>query len=159
MKAWSRRSGAYEEEKGRKKKEEKKERRFIPSTVKPGARVLYEQYAGRTYQIDGEERILVRERDILGILPERPVKVKKDLPPLQLSAITSHPEKTAVVKRATTAISSALPQRKAASKKAAKKPAKKVVKKAVKKTVKKSVAPKPKKSSAKESASKKSKKR
>jgi len=151
--------GAYEEEKDRKKKEEKKERRFIPSTVKPGEHVLYEQYAGQTYQIDGEERILVRERDILGILPERPVRVKKDLPPLQLPAITSHPEKTAVVKRATTAIASALPQRKAASKKAAKKPAKKVAKKAGKKTIKKTVAPKPKKASAKKTVSKKSKKR
>ncbi len=156
--------GAYEEKKDRKKKEEKKDRRFIPSTVKPGERVLYEQYAGQTYQIDGEELILVRERDILGILPERPVRVKKDLPRLQLPAATSHPEKTSVVKRATTAITSALPQRKAASKKAAKKPAKKIVKKAVKKMVKKTVAPKPKKASvkktvAKKSASKKSKKR
>ncbi len=62
--------GAYEEEKGRRKKGEKKERRFIPTIVKPGDRVLYERYAGQTYKIDGEERILVRERDILGILPE-----------------------------------------------------------------------------------------
>ena len=147
--------GAYEEKKDRKKKEEKKDRRFIPSTVKPGERVLYEQYAGQTYQIDGEELVLVRERDILGILPARPVRVKKDLPRLQLPAITSHPEKTAVVKRATTAIASASLLKKVTTRKTAKK----VAKKAGKKTVKKIVAPKPKKASAKKTIAKKSKKR
>lgn len=60
--------GAYEEEKHGKKKEAGKERKFTPTTVKPGDRVLYEPYAGRTYKIDGEERILVRERDILGMV-------------------------------------------------------------------------------------------
>jgi len=155
--------GAYEEEKDRKKKEEKKERRFIPSTVKPGARVLYEQYAGRTYQIDGEDLILVRERDMLGILPARPARVKKVLPPLQLPAITSHSEKTAVVKRATTALVSASLQKKAATKKVSKKtaikPTRKVAKKAGKKTAKKTAAPKLKKASAKKSVAKKSRKR
>jgi chaperonin GroES len=155
--------GAYEEKKDRKKKEEKKDRRFIPSTVKPGERVLYAQYAGQTYQIDGEERILVRERDMLGILPARAERVKQDLPRLQLPAITSHPEKTAVVKRATTAIMPASPLKKVTTrktaKKAAKKPAKKVAKKAGKKTGKKTVAPKPKKASAKKTVAKKSKKR
>ncbi len=48
--------------------EEKKERRFIPTTVKPGERVLYEKYAGKTYKIGGEDLMLVRERDIIGIL-------------------------------------------------------------------------------------------
>ncbi len=60
--------GAYEEEKAGGKKEEKKERRFIPTTVKPGERVLYEKYAGKTYKIGGEDLVLVRERDIIGIL-------------------------------------------------------------------------------------------
>ena len=63
--------GAFEEEKFGKKKKEKKERRFIPTTVKPGNQVLYERYAGQAYKIEGEERILVRERDILGILSGR----------------------------------------------------------------------------------------
>jgi chaperonin GroES len=62
--------GAYEEEKEKfgKKKEEKKERRFIPTSVKPGELVLYERYAGQTYSIGGEDLVLVRERDLLGIL-------------------------------------------------------------------------------------------
>lgn len=85
--------GAYEEEKYGKKKDKKKERRFVPTTVKPGDRALYEQYAGRMYKIDGEELILVRERDILGILPERQPK------PLQIPAITSTPGAAAIVPR------------------------------------------------------------
>ena len=67
--------GAYEAEKLGKKKEEGKERKFIPTSVKPGDHVIYERYAGQTYKINGEERILVRERDILGILTERPLQI------------------------------------------------------------------------------------
>jgi chaperonin GroES len=59
--------GAYEEEKADDKKD-KKERKFIPTTVKPGDRVLFAKYSGQTYTIGGEDIILVRERDILGIL-------------------------------------------------------------------------------------------
>ncbi|HLE41624.1 MAG TPA: co-chaperone GroES, partial [Nitrospirota bacterium] len=37
--------GAYEQEKFGKKKKEGEERKFIPTTVKPGDRVLYQSYA------------------------------------------------------------------------------------------------------------------
>jgi chaperonin GroES len=60
--------GAFEEEKLDKKKGEKKERRFIPTTVKPGDTVLYERYAGQAHSIEGEDLVLVREKNILGIL-------------------------------------------------------------------------------------------
>jgi chaperonin GroES len=60
--------GAYEEEKADEKKKEKKERTFIPTTVKPGDRVLFAKYAGQTYTLGGEELVLVRERDILGVI-------------------------------------------------------------------------------------------
>jgi chaperonin GroES len=63
--------GTYEEEKGDEKKTGKKERKFIPTTVKPGDRVLYQRFAGTTYKIDGEEIILVREKDILGIISDK----------------------------------------------------------------------------------------
>lgn len=85
--------GAFEEEKHGRKKEKSKERRFIPTTVKPGDRALYEQYAGRSYKIEGEELVLVRERDILGILPEQQPR------PLQIPAVTSAKGSTAVVPR------------------------------------------------------------
>jgi chaperonin GroES len=63
--------GAYEEEKtDEKTKKEKKERKFVPTTVKPGQRVLYQKYSGQSFKTGGEEVILVRERDILGIVSD-----------------------------------------------------------------------------------------
>lgn len=89
--------GAFEEEKSGKKKIEKKDRRFIPTTVKPGDVVVYAQYADRTYKVDGEERVLVRERDILGILPGGATAPNK---PLQIPAVTTASSSTAVMKAA-----------------------------------------------------------
>jgi len=59
--------GAYEPKKYGEKKPEK-ERKYIPTTIKPGDRVLYEQYGGQKITVNGEERLLVRERDILGTI-------------------------------------------------------------------------------------------
>src|SRR5512143_2366762 len=111
--------GAFEEEKRTRKKGGKKERRVVPTVVKPGDRVVYGRYAGQTYNIDGEERILVRERDILGILPS----------PLQIPAATASAGETALMKAAAEAP--------AGRQKAAKKPVAKKAKKAAKKSVKK----------------------
>ena len=86
--------GAFEEEKYGKKKDLTKKRKFIPTTVKPGDLVLYERYAGQTYAIEGEDLVLVRERDILGILSGEAQK------PMQIPASTSAREKTALVKKA-----------------------------------------------------------
>ncbi len=81
--------GAFEEEeKFGKKKKEKKERKFIPTTVKPGDRVLYERYAGQKITFGNVERLLVRERDILGLVTAQSSGGGQK--PLQL------PEKTAV---------------------------------------------------------------
>ena len=85
--------GAYEEEKYGKKKIEKKDRKFIPTTVKPGDMVLYERYAGQTYTIDNEELVLVRERDILGTLSGAGSK------PLQIPASTSAKGTTSLVNK------------------------------------------------------------
>jgi chaperonin GroES len=85
--------GAFEEEKFGKKKDQKKKRKFVPSTVKPGDRVLYERYAGQTYAVEGEDVVLVRERDILGILSG-----DGHTPP-QIAASTSAKGSTALVKK------------------------------------------------------------
>ncbi|HEB75185.1 MAG TPA: co-chaperone GroES [Nitrospirae bacterium] len=45
----------------------KGEKRFIATEVEPGQRVLYEPWAANEVRLDGEEFILVRERNILGI--------------------------------------------------------------------------------------------
>jgi chaperonin GroES len=64
------------EEKG---DEGKKEKKFIPTELKPGQRILYGKYSAREFEIDGEEITLVREEDVLGIIGdgqevESPVK-------------------------------------------------------------------------------------
>ncbi len=63
--------GAYEPKKYGEKKPEK-ERKYIPTTIKPGDRVLYEQYGGQKITVNDEERMLVRERDILGTVIGKP---------------------------------------------------------------------------------------
>ena len=78
--------GALEQEKYGKKKDEKKERRFIPTTIKPGDLVLYEQYAGQSYTVGTTELVLVRERDILGILSGPLASAAR---PLQIPASTA----------------------------------------------------------------------
>jgi chaperonin GroES len=123
--------GAYEEEKRQKKPGEKKERRFIPTVVKPGDRVLYERYAGKTYKIDGEERILVRERDILGLLLERQPLIESRSRPLQIPASTSQSSANQIVTAFSEAATALRQEEKPV--KAGKKEAKKAVKK---KTVK-----------------------
>ncbi len=155
--------GAYEEEKEKKKKDEKKERRFVPTTVRPGDRVIYERYAGQTYNIGNEERILVRERNILGILPERQTPRPK---PLQIPASTTDPGSSALVK--SSPLPAEHPQPSAGGKKPAKKAPSKTAsrKKAVKKIEKKRAAKSKKaatksvqKSKAKKSTAKKTKKK
>ncbi|OGW36655.1 MAG: hypothetical protein A2010_07505 [Nitrospirae bacterium GWD2_57_9] len=136
--------GAYEEEKPGKKKEEAGERKFIQTTVKPGDRVLFERWSGRTHTIGTEERILVRERDILGLIdrPLIPASTRSEAP----TAIMPRPGDLFVQKTEPKVVASSLakkpgtkqakPAKKAAKKQAAKK-------KAVKKTVKKAVKKKP----------------
>ncbi len=117
--------GAYEQEKFGKKKKEGEERKFIPTTVKPGDRVLYQSYAGEAYVVGDEERMLVRERDILGILPEKPERAAHEAD--RQSAGAGHgksEEKTSSAKVTKIGVKKAPVQPKGA-KTAAKKPGKK----------------------------------
>jgi chaperonin GroES len=158
--------GAYEQEKYGKKKKEQKERKFIPTTVKPGDHVLFERYAGQTYDTGTEELILVRERDILGLLPEGPpVRPRFTESPRQIPAATSSPAQTGLAKTATTAMAKSTPPKTA--EKTASGPAKPVVKApkaSPKKTAKKAAAKPsktstPKKAAAKKAQAKKTKKK
>ncbi len=139
--------GAYEEEKRGKKKGEKKERKFVPTIVKPGDRVLYERYAGQTYKIDNEERILVRERNILGQI-ERPLQIPAATTSRSTTAIMERPAPSPVMNvqlkkaPARTVKKKAKKAAKAPAKKAGKKKtAKKTVKKATTKNAKRAVKP------------------
>ena len=48
-----------------------------PLQVKPGNRVLFGKYAGTEIKIDGEEVLIVREEEILGILEGAAKSLKK----------------------------------------------------------------------------------
>jgi chaperonin GroES len=161
--------GALEEEKWEEKKKERakrKERKFIPTSVKPGERIMYDRFAGQKIDINGEERVLVREKNILGILPPASARPQEDLPPLMLPAATSTDSSTALAKRTSTSVTMKKEAPKPVVKKAAKKegpgargtrqgkPATKAKKTAVQKA-----AAKPKKAAAKKTAAKKTTKK
>lgn len=42
--------------------------KVIPMDVKPGDRVLYGKYAGTEIKVDGEEHLILREDDVLGVI-------------------------------------------------------------------------------------------
>jgi chaperonin GroES len=147
--------GALEEEKWedrKKNKGKKKERKFIPTSVKPGERVMYDRFAGQKIEMGGMERVLVRERNILGILPPAPARTKEDLPHLMLPAVTAPASSTALAKRGASHVT---------VRKEAPKPVvtKAVEKKTIKKAAAKKAAAKPKKATAKKAAAKKAKKK
>lgn len=42
--------------------------KIIPMDVKVGNRVLFGKYAGQTVKVDGQELLVMREEDIMGVL-------------------------------------------------------------------------------------------
>lgn len=50
------------------KKKNSEEKIFVKTTLKPGDKILYEKYAGSKVTINGEELVMVREENVLGIL-------------------------------------------------------------------------------------------
>ena len=42
--------------------------RMRPLEIKPGDRVLFIKYAGNEVKIDGEEHLMLREDDVLGVI-------------------------------------------------------------------------------------------
>ena len=53
------------------------EGKVFPLDVKEGDRVLFGKYAGSEIRIDGEEFIILREEEVVGILTGAPKAVKK----------------------------------------------------------------------------------
>jgi chaperonin GroES len=41
-----------------------------PMSVKPGDKVLFGKYAGQAVKVDGEELLVLREEDILGVIED-----------------------------------------------------------------------------------------
>ena len=50
--------------------------KLVPIDVKPGDRVLFGKWSGTEVKLDGEELIIMKERDIMGVL-EHAVAAKK----------------------------------------------------------------------------------
>src|SRR5512143_3093326 len=44
------------------------EGKVVPLDVKPGDKILFGKYSGTEIKIDGEEHLIMREEDILGII-------------------------------------------------------------------------------------------
>ncbi len=42
--------------------------KLIPMDVKVGDRVLFGKYSGQTVKVDGDERLVMREEDIMGVV-------------------------------------------------------------------------------------------
>ena len=68
--------GKFETEKSEKKEKEKK-KKFIPTVLKPGQRIIYGKYSAREFEFDREMIVLVREEDVLGTVEETQLVEKK----------------------------------------------------------------------------------
>ena len=51
--------------------------KVIALDVKPGDRILFGKYSGSDIKIDGEEYLIMREDEVLGILEQQPKVAKK----------------------------------------------------------------------------------
>jgi chaperonin GroES len=51
--------------------------KIVPLDVQPGDRILFGKYSGSEIKLDGEELMIMREDEVLGILDAQPVKASK----------------------------------------------------------------------------------
>ena len=51
--------------------------KLVPLDVQVGDRILFGKYSGSDIKIDGEEYLIMREDEVLGILDSKPVAAKK----------------------------------------------------------------------------------
>ena len=49
----------------------------VPLDVQAGDRILFGKYSGSDIKLEGEEYLIMREDEVLGILDAQPVKAKK----------------------------------------------------------------------------------
>ena len=50
---------------------------LVPLEVQPGDRILFGKYSGSDIKLDGEEYMIMREEEILGIFDRKPAAKKK----------------------------------------------------------------------------------
>ena len=51
--------------------------KVVPLDVQPGDRILFGKYSGNDIKLDGEEYLIMREDEVLGILDAQPKAAKK----------------------------------------------------------------------------------
>src|SRR5579871_1487966 len=51
--------------------------KIVPLDVQPGDRILFGKYSGSEIKLEGEELIIMREDEVLGILDAQPTKTAK----------------------------------------------------------------------------------
>src|SRR5579863_7541755 len=51
--------------------------KLVPLDVQVGDRILFGKYSGSDIKIDGDEYLIMREDEVLGILDQQPVAAKK----------------------------------------------------------------------------------
>ena len=51
--------------------------KLVPLDVKAGDRILFGKYSGNDIKLDGEEYMIMREDEVLGILDQQPQAAKK----------------------------------------------------------------------------------
>ena len=51
--------------------------KIVPLDVQPGDRILFGKYSGSEIKLDGEDYMIMREDEVLGILTEQPQVAKK----------------------------------------------------------------------------------
>src|SRR5712671_3342135 len=51
--------------------------KIVPLDVQPGDRILFGKYSGSEIKIDGDELMIMREDEVLGILEAQPAKTAK----------------------------------------------------------------------------------
>jgi chaperonin GroES len=51
--------------------------KVIPLDVQPGDRILFGKYSGSDIKLDGQEYLIMREDEVLGILESQPQAAKK----------------------------------------------------------------------------------
>src|ERR1700728_3692398 len=52
--------------------------KIVPLDVQPGDRILFGKYSGSEITLDGEDVMIMREDEVLGILDAKPVVAKKE---------------------------------------------------------------------------------
>src|ERR1700674_3235794 len=51
--------------------------KVVPLDVQPGDRILFGKYSGSDIKLDGEEYMIMREDEVLGVLESQPKTAKK----------------------------------------------------------------------------------